>query len=88
MASLAGKVALITGGSRGQGAAAAEARLFVESGAVVAICDVLREEGQALAAAIGAGARFIPLDGGFLAGAASRRVAQETERPVRDERAS
>ena len=60
MTSLAGKVALITGASRGQGAA--EARLFVQSGAAVAICDVLEDEGRALADEIGAEARFIPLD--------------------------
>jgi len=47
---LAGKSALITGGSRGQGAA--EARLFARSGARVFVCDVLDAEGQELVRAI------------------------------------
>lgn len=47
MARLDGKVCLITGGSRGQGAA--EARLFSAEGGDVWICDVLDEEGEALA---------------------------------------
>jgi 3alpha(or 20beta)-hydroxysteroid dehydrogenase len=65
--SLAGKVALITGGGRGQGAA--EARLFAASGAAVMICDVLEAEGRAVAESIGAdAARFQLLDVGDPAG--------------------
>jgi 3alpha(or 20beta)-hydroxysteroid dehydrogenase len=52
MADLTGKVALITGSARGQGAA--EARLFVESGACVVIADVLDEAAADLAAELGA----------------------------------
>ena len=40
---LEGKAALITGASRGQGAA--EARLFAAEGAKVLLCDVLDNEG-------------------------------------------
>ncbi len=47
MAKLDDKVCLITGGSRGQGAA--EARLFAAEGGNVWICDVLDEEGRMLA---------------------------------------
>ena len=55
---LAGKVALITGAARGQGAA--EARLFAAEGARVVLGDVLEEAGRALARELGAAARFTP----------------------------
>ena len=44
---LKGKVVLISGGARGQGAA--EARLFAAEGARVVIGDVLEPEGRQLA---------------------------------------
>jgi 3alpha(or 20beta)-hydroxysteroid dehydrogenase len=51
MARLDGKVTLITGGARGQGAA--EAALFASEGAQVFLTDVLEAEGEATAAAVG-----------------------------------
>jgi 3alpha(or 20beta)-hydroxysteroid dehydrogenase len=57
---LAGKVALITGAARGQGAAAA--RAFVAQGAKVMIADVLDEDGKTLAAELGEAAAFCHLD--------------------------
>jgi 3alpha(or 20beta)-hydroxysteroid dehydrogenase len=55
-----GSVAIVTGGSRGQGAA--EARALVEHGAHVVIADVLDTDGVALAKELGANARFVSLD--------------------------
>ena len=50
MGKLDGKVALISGGSRGQGEA--QARLFAREGAQVALADVLDAEGELVAASI------------------------------------
>jgi NAD(P)-dependent dehydrogenase (short-subunit alcohol dehydrogenase family) len=50
MARLVGKVALISGGARGQGAA--EARLFIQEGAKVVFGDILDTEGQQVEAEI------------------------------------
>ncbi|MBW2497737.1 MAG: glucose 1-dehydrogenase [Deltaproteobacteria bacterium] len=60
MIDLEGKVALISGAARGQGAC--EARLFAELGARVVIGDVLDEEGRAVAEEIGESACFQHLD--------------------------
>ena len=54
------KVALITGGARGQGAA--EAELFVNAGAHVVITDVLDAEGDATAERLGAACEFLHHD--------------------------
>ena len=57
---LRGKVILISGGARGQGAA--EARLFVAEGAQVVIGDVLEPEGRHIASELGDAATFLRQD--------------------------
>lgn len=51
MGELDGRVALVTGGARGQGAA--EARMFAREGATVVITDVLDDVGEQTAGALG-----------------------------------
>ena len=60
MGRLDGKVAIISGGARGQGAT--EARRFVAEGARVVVADVLEADGRAVAASLGADAVFVRLD--------------------------
>jgi 3alpha(or 20beta)-hydroxysteroid dehydrogenase len=60
MGRLDGKVAVISGGARGQGAA--EARLFSAEGAAVVVGDLLDDQGRALAAELGDRARYVHLD--------------------------
>ena len=57
---LDGKVAIVTGGARGQGEA--EVRRFAAEGAKVVIADVLDDVGGAVATDIGDAARFVSLD--------------------------
>lgn len=60
MGRLAGKVAIVTGGAQGQGAAIV--RAFVAEGARVVIADIAKEEGQALADEVGESAHFASHD--------------------------
>ena len=60
---LEGKVAIVTGGANGMGAA--EAKLFTKEGARVAIADILEAEGRRIEAEIteaGCEAIFVPMD--------------------------
>jgi NAD(P)-dependent dehydrogenase (short-subunit alcohol dehydrogenase family) len=67
------QVFLVTGGASGLGAATA--RMLVASGGRVAIADMNREAGEALAAELGPVARFILTD---VADEASGRAAVDT----------
>ncbi|WP_420033140.1 glucose 1-dehydrogenase [Streptomyces sp. cg28] len=58
--SLDGKVVIVTGAGRGQGAAGA--RLFAEAGARVVLTDVREEEGRAVAGALGEQGLFVRHD--------------------------
>ncbi|GLY15501.1 3-alpha-(or 20-beta)-hydroxysteroid dehydrogenase [Kineosporia sp. NBRC 101677] len=58
--SLEGRVALVSGGARGLGAAFV--RGLHDQGATVLIGDLLEDEGRALAEELGDRARFVPLD--------------------------
>ncbi len=60
MGRLDGKVARITGGARGQGAA--EAELFAAEGATVVITDVLDDEGEATANRLGDAVSYVHQD--------------------------
>jgi NAD(P)-dependent dehydrogenase (short-subunit alcohol dehydrogenase family) len=57
---LAGKVAVVTGAGRGQGEGVA--RAFVAEGARVALLDVIDGPGRAVAASLGAAARYFHCD--------------------------
>src|SRR3954452_15464658 len=74
MGRLDGKVAIITGASRGMGEA--HVRCFATEGARVVVADVLEDEGEAVAGTCGAGAVYDPLD--VTDAAAWRRVVNAT----------
>lgn len=60
MSQLGGRVAIVTGGARGMGAS--HVRGLVQQGARVMVCDVLDDEGAALAAELGDACRFARRD--------------------------
>jgi 3alpha(or 20beta)-hydroxysteroid dehydrogenase len=60
MGRLEDKVAIVTGGSQGQGAA--EAELFIREGARVVIADISDPDGEALAERLGDNALYRHLD--------------------------
>jgi 3alpha(or 20beta)-hydroxysteroid dehydrogenase len=75
MGRVSGKVAIVTGGARGMGAA--DARRLIEEGAKVMLTDVLDLAGEATAKALGANARFLHHD--VTMEADWKRVIAETE---------
>ncbi|GAA3811053.1 SDR family oxidoreductase [Streptomyces phyllanthi] len=60
MGRLSERVAMVTGGARGIGAAVA--RLLAAEGAAVVVADILEDEGTDLAAELGGRARYLSLD--------------------------
>ncbi len=60
MSTLAGKVAIVTGGARGMGAA--EVRRLHDAGATVVAADILDDDGMQLAESLGERARYMHLD--------------------------
>lgn len=76
MGRLDGKVAIITGGSRGMGSG--HVRRFVNEGAKVVFTDILVEEGEALAKELGENAKFIKQD--VTSAEAWNKVVAETEK--------
>jgi 3alpha(or 20beta)-hydroxysteroid dehydrogenase len=60
MGVLDGKVAIVSGGARGQGEG--EARRFAAEGAKVVLGDLLDDEGKVVASSIGEAARYLHLD--------------------------
>ncbi|GAA3410086.1 glucose 1-dehydrogenase [Paenibacillus hodogayensis] len=75
MSKLTGKVAIVTGGSRGQGAS--HVRALIQEGAKVAFTDIRVELGEALAKELGPNALFIQQD--VASPADWERVVAETE---------
>jgi 3alpha(or 20beta)-hydroxysteroid dehydrogenase len=60
VSTLAGKVAIVTGGARGMGAA--EVRRLHDAGATVVAADILDDDGMQLAESLGERARYMHLD--------------------------
>ena len=77
---LKGKVILISGGARGQGAA--EARLFVAEGARVVIGDVLEPEGRQLGSELGNAAVFVRQDDARKGLGNGGKCGREARRPA------